>query len=340
MTKILIHTSTRGDRIKNPLKVAGFELVSLPRWDINKAKKSLLLLKKAFTENPDVILVDCGGLMGFYAYFLSKISRSKFVIRLRADIWTIQKEKIAYSTGIKKVYEQIIEVLTNFSLRRASLILSVSSYLKKRVVEEIPNVASRVCIVELPINYEKFIPLKKESNSLTILSVTNFSYKAKTEGLIAVLPAIDNILSSYDNVVYKVAGRGKFSEIFLDAVEKLKNKIVFLGFVKNIEDLYASSDIFLYYSFLDGLPNVVLEAQSCKLPVVANDFDPIREAIENEITGFLVKNVTQTEKKLELLIEDPVLRKKMGEKGRKNVIQNYNLQAIAEKYRSCLDKIR
>ena len=49
-------------------------------------------------------------------------------------------------------------------------------------------------------------------------------------------------------------------------------------------------DALLYTSAFDGLPNIILEAMSCELPVIAPDLGGISEAILDGETGFLVRN--------------------------------------------------
>ena len=53
-------------------------------------------------------------------------------------------------------------------------------------------------------------------------------------------------------------------------------------------DLYALADVFVYVSDLDGYPNVVLEAQTAGVPVVANDAHGMCDQITDGETGYLV----------------------------------------------------
>lgn len=81
-----------------------------------------------------------------------------------------------------------------------------------------------------------------------------------------------------------------------------------------------SSDIFVYCSFLDAFPTVMLEAQSAGLPVVANDIGGIPE------TGkyVIISSSTPDDfaRKIEPLIEDEQLRKKMGELNKKWIYEH------------------
>ena len=66
--------------------------------------------------------------------------------------------------------------------------------------------------------------------------------------------------------------------------------IVYRGRFSSFSELPVESyDAFLYTSAFDGLPNVLLEALSAGLPVIAPDVGGIGEAVVNEVTGRLIE---------------------------------------------------
>jgi len=64
----------------------------------------------------------------------------------------------------------------------------------------------------------------------------------------------------------------------------------------------------------EGLPNVVLEAMACAVPVIGSDIAGIAEAVEHDRTGFLVPpaDPTSIATAARRLLDDPVLRHRMG----------------------------
>ena len=88
----------------------------------------------------------------------------------------------------------------------------------------------------------------------------------------------------------------------------------------------------------DGLPNVLMEAQSQGLACVATDVSAIHELIEDGVTGSLVasEQPQALARALEVLIRDPQRRQALGEAGRCRVHADFgmrrNIDRLAEKF--------
>jgi glycosyltransferase involved in cell wall biosynthesis len=83
----------------------------------------------------------------------------------------------------------------------------------------------------------------------------------------------------------------------------------------------------------DGLPNVLLEAQSQKLPCVSTRVSGIPELIQDGVTGLLVepRAVAALADALTRLIADPALRLRLGEAGCKRATGVFSLDAGADR---------
>ncbi len=68
----------------------------------------------------------------------------------------------------------------------------------------------------------------------------------------------------------------------------LTNRIHLRGYQSNVTDWMAHADVLALPSAWEGLPNAVLEAMACGLPVVASGVDGVAEIIESGVTGWLV----------------------------------------------------
>lgn len=82
-------------------------------------------------------------------------------------------------------------------------------------------------------------------------------------------------------------------------------------------------DLFVHYSRWDALPNAVLEAMAAGLPVVASDNAGNRDAVEDGVTGFIVRNEVELLERCQQLIDDKDLRLKFGAAGRERVKREF-----------------
>lgn len=107
---------------------------------------------------------------------------------------------------------------------------------------------------------------------------------------------------------------------------------------------YRAADLFALASRVardgdrDGLPNVLVEAQSQGLPCVATRVSGIPELIDDGATGLLVAPEAPQEmaQALELLIRDPARRRSLGEAGRQRVLEKFgldgNISRLAQRF--------
>jgi glycosyltransferase involved in cell wall biosynthesis len=110
----------------------------------------------------------------------------------------------------------------------------------------------------------------------------------------------------------------------------------------NMALIHAAADICVLPSYREGLPNVVLEAQAMRVPVVATRIPGTIDAIQDGVTGSLVapRDSMDLAKGLRALIQDSAVRSRMGFAGREFVRNHFEEQRLSElladEYRSLL----
>ncbi len=105
----------------------------------------------------------------------------------------------------------------------------------------------------------------------------------------------------------------------------LEEEVIFLGIREDVERFYSIADIFISPSKYEPFGQVILEAMASGLPCVAfkrmlPEYEVAsEEIIEDEVTGYCVNPYDKNEfrERLVYLIDNPDMRKKMGEAGRK-----------------------
>ena len=145
------------------------------------------------------------------------------------------------------------------------------------------------------------------------------------------IKAIAKAIINHKNIIYLIAGDGHLRNKLESLVSELgiKNHVKFLGAVEQEEalKLYQQAHIFILPSVTssngdqEGIPVVLMEAQSAGLPVISTYHSGIPEAVIDGKSGFLVpeKDVNALAQKMEYLIEHPEVWPEMGRCGREFV---------------------
>ena len=114
----------------------------------------------------------------------------------------------------------------------------------------------------------------------------------------------------------------------------LENRVILAGKQSDVESYYLQSKIFAFTSSSEGFPNVIGEAMSAGLPVIAYDCvaGPSEMIIDDE-NGYLIPLFDDKlfYKKLQILVDDADLRKTMGEKG-KETIRRFEKDLISNQF--------
>ena len=96
----------------------------------------------------------------------------------------------------------------------------------------------------------------------------------------------------------------------------IQERVRFCGWVGRdaLPGVYREADVFVFPSFEEGMPNVVLEAMASGLPVVATDIYGHRELVTDGENGFLVPvaDPSALKRAFTALCRDPALRSRMG----------------------------
>ena len=147
--------------------------------------------------------------------------------------------------------------------------------------------------------------------------------------------AIDELVQQGRCVLLHVAGGGPDRpglEHYVDALG-LRQHVVFHGFTPQdqLDGLYRQADVFALASFAEGLPGVLMEAMSMQIPCVSTWITGVPELVRDGIDGLLVppSDASAFAGAISRLIDDPVLRRRIGEAGRERVLDKFDLEKNA-----------
>ena len=117
--------------------------------------------------------------------------------------------------------------------------------------------------------------------------------------------------------------------------DRLRNRygsetIIFTGLVSDKDELIRilqAGDVFVLPSGVEGLSIAMLEGMACGMATIATDVGCDAEALEGAGIVIDPRNLeSQLNLALKVLIENPDLRRSLGEKARQRVVSRYSLQ--------------
>lgn len=133
--------------------------------------------------------------------------------------------------------------------------------------------------------------------------------------------------------LYIHLGQGQTEDEEKQIAAKLgvETDILFLGNRDNVRDYLIASDVFVMSSKFEGLSIASIEAMRCAKPSILYDSPGLRDLINNNDNGFLIKHDYKViAEKLMEFIRDPKLIEKMGSKAHNYVTENYSVEAGVE----------
>ncbi|MBU9713318.1 glycosyltransferase family 4 protein [Evansella tamaricis] len=89
-------------------------------------------------------------------------------------------------------------------------------------------------------------------------------------------------------------------------------------------EFYQGLDCFICSSQSEGLPNPVLEAASCGVPIISTNVGFVPEIIQHKNNGLIIdRNVKSIRKAINYLMKNENHRRRMGRNIRKTVVKNW-----------------
>jgi D-inositol-3-phosphate glycosyltransferase len=135
-----------------------------------------------------------------------------------------------------------------------------------------------------------------------------------------------------------IAGEGPYSDTLreLARTEGVEDRVHFLGKVEQdkLAALYRSCSVLVATSFVNETFGMALcEAMACGAPVVASDFGGFREVVEDGVTGLLARpqDPADLAQKVNEVLADPGLARRMGESGRQRVLSMFSWKAVGDR---------
>lgn len=137
-----------------------------------------------------------------------------------------------------------------------------------------------------------------------------------------------------EKIIYYLAGSGPLYKYYINNFN-YKN-VKYLGFVpdEQLTNLYKTSDLFVLPTLCEGMPTVVLEAMSYRLPIIVSNAGATPEIVDGS-NGYLIErnNVGALKKAIISFYNlNPDEKRQLSESSYHKVKDHFTWGYIAEKY--------
>lgn len=117
----------------------------------------------------------------------------------------------------------------------------------------------------------------------------------------------------------------------VDMISKNKT-IVATGYQMDVRPFFGFADFFVFPSYREGLPNVVLQAGAFELPMIVTNINGSTDIVEQEVNGVIipVKDTAAIYKAMKRFLVDSDLVNKLRQNARKTIEERYDRNLIHE----------
>jgi glycosyltransferase involved in cell wall biosynthesis len=168
------------------------------------------------------------------------------------------------------------------------------------------------------------------------LRFVNVSRLVPVKGQLELIEAFKKFVDQYPYAELHIVGEGVMREKLERAIKEfeLEGKVVLLGARKDVPDLLALYDCFVFPTHVEGFSGALVEAMFAGLPVLASDIQQNKEAVTHMETGFLfeVGNVNAITNAFFWFRDNEGLAKTLAKKANAFAKERFELDNIAREF--------
>lgn len=331
--------------ISKPLLAAGHDvrvIKTRPFISFSCSLASFLLKNR-----PDIIIFMGAGPKELLALGFIRLAGVPFAVRLGGDrLRDIESVAVSFWNDrryLAWVKYKLQKYAVWLFLKETSAGIVVNETLAKRVANQLKP-TYRLFVIPQFCEGPSVVKDHGLNTPVKLITVANFRYSEKAEVVIWLIDKVNHfVLNSGFSITLQIAGAGLHLEsvkAFLDSHEIADRLTVeLLGFVTDLDSYYRNADVFLYRSFHDATPNVILESKRYGLPLLANDCEEFRTLVQHCFSGIFYRDADEFIMFLKQILSQQELREKIGRGAISEHEVKFSVQAAQVKLESAFMEI-
>lgn len=214
----------------------------------------------------DMVIVHNMGKLSLLCALLPKIKK------------LVTLEHVSFVSRPKKV-----QILSKFFYKWVDQVVTLTQKDK----EQFDKFHSKVIVIP---NFSPFpIVPKSTFSSKQIVTIGRLTDQKNYLHLLKAWQKVYQMIPEWHLNIY---GEGEHKKMLEDYIKQNSlQQVILKGSTSNVEEVYRNSDFFVMSSKYEGLPMVLVEAQSFGLPIISYNcpFGPA-DIVQNDVNGFLVED--------------------------------------------------
>lgn len=243
--------------------------------------------------------------------------------------------------------------ISRYSALRIDKLISISSMIRDKLIDD-DFERSRVLFIPNSVDIRNYRPLqpdekfelKREMNidSGTIITfVGGITYRKGADRLISIWhPIYERYPDSQLILIGPRSGeegasgdRFCYDEVKREIGEyRMVDRVSFTGRIDNVEKYLQISDLFVFPSRMEGMPNVILEAMACGVPAVSYRVSGVDDIISDGENGYIVDIGDESgfSEAVTDLLDNERKRENFSRRAREEIVNRFSLDFVSDQY--------
>ena len=291
-------------------------------------------------------------------FFKESVAVARKIQEIDADIVHFQDVKAAYHNSLAAILAHTrmvcqirsanphLELRQKLSMWPVHQFIFVSNEARQSFAMSLPDSKTRVIYdaVELPnidspeVSADVRCELDVPDGCVVVGMVARV---APVKDYFTLADAAVQVLARYPETRFLIVGDNSLEDLnrkhYAEVAARLNepgiaDRFIFTGYRTDVARLIGAMDVFVLCTHREGFPLSILEAMAMGKPVVATAVGGIPEIVTNNVTGFLHQHGNSKDLAAAVLrlIENPEEARRMAEKAREHVLQNFSRQRFAD----------
>lgn len=235
---------------------------------------------------------------------------------------------------------------TRLAIQRSDCVTAVSESLREATLEQLGN-GREIRVLPNFIDPQRYLDVRDRTGARTwaeegdrvLVHISNFRRVKRVLDVVRILEQVCRTHPARLLLVGEGPELAKAEQLCREL--DISDRVVFMGTVRDVEEVLAHADVFLLPSETESFGLAALEALSCEVPVVASDIGGIPEVVEDGVCGVLrpVGDIDGMASAVRRLLDNEDERREMGRRGRLRAIERFRSDDIVGRYRDLYEEV-